>query len=69
LSWSWFCQSVASAQNEDLLHIQNEKLRSDITNLLEYIRQVREENLWDVSGLTFSEVKYEDIFSTVDMLV
>jgi hypothetical protein len=44
---------------------QIERLKSDISNLIEFIRRVREENLWDATGLSFSEVTYEDIFGTV----
>jgi hypothetical protein len=47
--------------------MQIQKLQSDITNLSELVRRVREENSWDATGLTFTEVTYEDIFSTEDM--
>jgi hypothetical protein len=50
-----------------LQHIQIEKLQSDLTNLLELLRRVREENSWDTTGLTFNEVTCEDIFGTEDM--
>ena len=45
---------------------KSKKLQSDITNLLELIRRIREENSWDATGLTFHEVTREDIFGTED---
>jgi len=50
-----------------LHNIRIEKLQSDITNVLELIRRVREDNSWDAIGLTFNEVTYEDIFGAEDM--
>jgi hypothetical protein len=49
-----------------LQHTKIEKLQSDITNLLELIRRVREGKRWDVTGLTFNEIRLEDIFGTKD---
>jgi hypothetical protein len=57
-----------SARNEELQHTQIQKLESDITNLLELIRRVREENRLDATGLTFNEVTFEDIFGTDNMI-
>jgi hypothetical protein len=53
----------------ELQCIQIEKLRNDITNLLEFVRHVQENDRWDVTGLTFNEVKIEDIFGTKDMFL
>lgn len=59
---------ILSARNEELQHTQIQKLESDITNLLELIRRVREENRLDATGLTFNEVTFEDIFGTDNMI-
>ena len=44
-----------------------EKRNSDIANLVEFIRRVREERRWDVSGLAFYDVAVEDIFGNGDI--
>jgi hypothetical protein len=67
LCWSWLSQLVSSAQSEELQRMHIQKLQSDVTNLLKFVRRVREENSWDATGLTFNEVTYEDIFGTEDM--
>jgi len=50
-----------------LQHVQIEEQQSDIRNLLELLRRVREENTWDATGLSFNAVTHEDIFGTEDM--
>jgi len=64
---SWFCQLASRAQSEKLQNTQIEKYKNDITNLLELIRRIREDNTWDANGLIFHEVTQEDIFGTEDM--
>jgi hypothetical protein len=59
---------VSSARNEELHNLRIEKLQSDITNLLELIRRVREDNSWDATRLTFNEVtNEEDILGNEDI--
>lgn len=36
-------------------------LRSDVKNLLEFVRRVREESSWDTEGLQFYEVNCYDL--------
>ena len=47
--------------------MQIRKLQSDLRNILEYIRSVREESSWATTGLTFSEVIHTDIFDIEDL--
>ncbi|PSN47541.1 hypothetical protein C0J52_08391 [Blattella germanica] len=52
-------------QNEELLHTKIRNLQSDITNLLELIRRAREENNWDITGLIFTELSFDDVFDSL----
>ena len=57
---------MSSAHKEEMQRVQTDNLQSDISNLLEFIRRIREEKRWDVTGLTFNELTQDDIFGTKD---
>ena len=54
-------------ENEEFLHTKIRNLQSDITNLLELIRRAREENSWDVTGLVFTELTFDDVFDVLPL--
>lgn len=37
-------------------------MENDQKNLLEFIRRIREDNVWSVDGLKFFELNYQDLF-------
>lgn len=38
------------------------QLESDVTNLLEFIRRIREEGVWNTDGLDFHKIKSNDLY-------
>ncbi|XP_025268195.1 rootletin isoform X2 [Camponotus floridanus] len=48
-------------KDEEYLQQKIEYLQSDIRGLLEVIRRARQENIWNLDGITFFEIQPEDI--------
>ncbi|KAG7209027.1 hypothetical protein KM043_015192 [Ampulex compressa] len=53
-------------KDEECLQQKVEFLQSDIRSLLELIRRARQENCWNIKGITFFEIQPQDIPVPVD---